>query len=361
MCTQTLLMVGPIPPPVHGQSVATKAILQYFQRAGLEIEAVDTGGGDPKRRTSSMFRRLARHFFALRKILSGKGPVYLSANSNQGLWLTAALAASARWAGRHVMVHYHSYAAANTSALPMRALSVLGGRRAVHVVLCKAMALSFKKRYSSIQNILVLNNAGFVEVPAAEIGLGRARHGRVRVGHLSNLCEEKGIGEVLHITSAAVMRGADIELVVAGPIKDDFANRAIAEAKTRLGDRIKYVGPVYGTAKQEFFEGIDMFLFPTKYRNEAQPLVVFEAMAAGVQTIATRCACIPDDLGSSAGKTEELDRLLSALLDVYAAIQKDSSRARSLARMRFEELLSEHDAQLSMLMSSIGPTKGPSL
>src|SRR5262249_2677277 len=39
---------------------------------------------------------------------------------------------------------------------------------------------------------------------------------------------------------------------------------------------------------------IDVLVFPTRYIHEAQPLVIYEAQAAGVVVAASRRGCIPD-------------------------------------------------------------------
>ena len=42
------------------------------------------------------------------------------------------------------------------------------------------------------------------------------------------------------------------------------------------------------------FDTSDLFVFPSAYTNEAQPLVVLEAMAAGVPVITSNIATLPE-------------------------------------------------------------------
>ncbi|MCG3024525.1 glycosyltransferase, partial [Escherichia coli] len=44
---------------------------------------------------------------------------------------------------------------------------------------------------------------------------------------------------------------------------------------------VKYFGPVYGEDKTRFLNDLDVFIFPSRYYNEAEPLVVYEAAASG--------------------------------------------------------------------------------
>ena len=64
----------------------------------------------------------------------------------------------------------------------------------------------------------------------------------------------------------------------------------ISEARAKFGEAIVELGPVAGAAKQRFFETIDIFFFPSRYRMEAQPLVMLEALSYGVATLATHKA-----------------------------------------------------------------------
>jgi glycosyltransferase involved in cell wall biosynthesis len=42
-----------------------------------------------------------------------------------------------------------------------------------------------------------------------------------------------------------------------------------------------------------FYRRLDVFLFPSSYKHEAEPLVVLEAARAGVPTVAFDTGCIP--------------------------------------------------------------------
>jgi glycosyltransferase involved in cell wall biosynthesis len=59
---------------------------------------------------------------------------------------------------------------------------------------------------------------------------------------------------------------------------------------------LDYRGRVLGDDKAKFYRDIDVFVFPTTYANEAQPIVVFEAKAAGKDVIAYDRACIRKQL-----------------------------------------------------------------
>ena len=149
--------------------------------------------------------------------------------------------------------------------------------------------------------------------PEALPGRGRvwapAEARTVRLLYLSNLIQSKGYADVLE--AAAILRREAkmrFELVFAGrflpsvddrhacsPAQSEQAFRARIEAED-LSDTVRYVGPVTGQAKWRLFEAADVFLLPTNYRHEGQPVSVIEAMAHGCVVVATAFRAIPDML-----------------------------------------------------------------
>ena len=62
---------------------------------------------------------------------------------------------------------------------------------------------------------------------------------------------------------------------------------------------LEYRGALYGADKDAFFEAIDVFIFPTRYKNEAQPTVIFEAMSRGVPILSYERGCIKGQVGGA--------------------------------------------------------------
>jgi glycosyltransferase involved in cell wall biosynthesis len=82
------------------------------------------------------------------------------------------------------------------------------------------------------------------------------------------------------------------------------------QARAKFGDAIVEYGSVTGAAKDAFFKSIDVFLFPSRYQYEAQPLVTLEALSYGVSALTTRhgySAEIVDRLGTATDVTEFVD------------------------------------------------------
>ena len=116
---------------------------------------------------------------------------------------------------------------------------------------------------------------------------------------------------------------------------------------------LEYAGPVYGADKESFYASIDLFIFPTRYRHEAEPLVVLEALAHGRPVIAFGRGCIPALLAGGVGQAVPLEANFAATaVELFTRWIRDTSAFLAqgeLARSRFAELKRKSQADIQVL------------
>lgn len=136
------------------------------------------------------------------------------------------------------------------------------------------------------RNIFVLPNA----VP--DINQKKNNHnynndGILKILFLSNLMPLKGPMEFLKMAKSINRINKKVRFFLAGPkwsevffleIKKFIHNEALQEC-------ITLTGPVYGEEKDALFKKCDIFVFPT--HDEAFPLVILEAMSAGLPIVSS--------------------------------------------------------------------------
>ena len=176
----------------------------------------------------------------------------------------------------------------------MDLLLIVSGANAVHIFLSSGMARDLSKQYGRSINSLVLSNAAFVD--CANSGTPSRTGEGITIGLLSNLTADKGFYEFLNIIREAKQRALPIRGVLAGPIARDNDRAALESLQDELGEYLDYRGPVYDGEKLRFLGDIDVFVFLTTYLNEAQPTVLFEAMANGIPVISYDRGAIRDQV-----------------------------------------------------------------
>ena len=182
---------------------------------------------------------------------------------------------------------HHSSRYVRAPAWTLRTALAVGGRRLRHAVLDEAMGAELSARYGiEPERMVVVDNAGLMPLPPAATDSADRRG----VVHLSNLSAAKGLAAVLEVADRT---GIEIRLVGA-PSKDAIS--LLADAGNRRVPFIA-VGPRHGEAKMQELNAARCMLFPSSYQHEAQPLVLYEAVAAGCVPIVWRNGWIGEQLG----------------------------------------------------------------
>jgi glycosyltransferase involved in cell wall biosynthesis len=296
-------MVGPQPPPRHGVSVINEAVLAMARESGRPLRLFNTSPSSSSRNVLSRLSRLwpvARAIMGLNAALreNRNAVVYGSISGGFGILMELPIVRLARRRGARIVLHHHSFRYLDKKFAPMKWLARGAGASAVHVLLSSNMERAFIAQYPEAKRTLIVSNAAFIATTSPALLEGRG-HCRV-IGHLSNLCRDKGLFEIVELAEWAARENLDFEFRVAGPFADETTKREFHRRTQRLKN-IQSLGPLDGESKRSFFMGLDAFVFPTQYRNEAEPLVLLEALSQGCPVISHDRGCIPSLIDSNCG------------------------------------------------------------
>jgi glycosyltransferase involved in cell wall biosynthesis len=168
----------------------------------------------------------------------------------------------------------------------------------------------------------------------APAGSRRPHPGAATVGVVARLRPEKGVGVFLRAAAAVVARRGDVRFIVVG----DGPERASLELLAgRLGlvagDRLRFLGG--RTEGPQLVAGFDIVVVPS-VANEGTPLVVLEALAAGVPLVASRTGGIPEQVRDGVDgilvPPGDAGALAAALIGVLDDPEAARRRAESAAR-----------------------------
>ncbi len=156
-----------------------------------------------------------------------------------------------------------------------------------------------------------------------------------RVLFVGRLEKEKGFNDLLKAVAHIRDRVPGIKLVCGGTGNESQVKNWIETAG--VGDIVELRGWISGTAKQECFEHAALLALPSYIEN--LPMVIIEAMAAGLPVVASAVGGVPDVI--EAGKEGLLVKPgdVGELADAIARLLNNQSMRKSMAwnaRQKYE-------------------------
>ena len=302
-----------------GQELASKMIVDLLDDDWeFNLQEIPAYERNPEKKfylLGYVFRVLKTWFSFFKLIFALKPAIYV--NMGQGLaslirdGLPLILLSWIRWDMRCVIsLHGHVFTQWNkkdfTSRLFVRVLkkaeivTVLGGVQ--------------KKKLSGlgidISKIIILNNTCEIESYKKIDN----NSGEINLLYLSNLIKSKGYCEYLESLEFLATQPADFKInaVLCGQVTisgTSDTNETIEESVNWINDKItsinksshvnvEWIKGAYGEVKRGLFEQADIFVFPSRYSVEAQPLVLLEAMSMGCAIITSEVGEIPSTVST---------------------------------------------------------------
>jgi glycosyltransferase involved in cell wall biosynthesis len=350
-----VLSITSLPPPVNGQNVITEAFLSNLGPC-YRVSTINISPGEGlDRPLRGHIVRLIRVVRAMAVLLTTRADsvqiLYLASESGLGILYTSAICTVARLRGITTYLHHHSYRYIDATSVLMSYL-VYSVSSINHIFLSRQMAAAFVARYGNIKNVSI-SNIAFTQ-PPTDLGQ-RSESDNITLGFLSNLSKEKGLFLFLDLLAHLNSTGVNAKGLLAGPIVAFDRDRA--EMRLReLGAIVKYLGPIYGAAKADFYSTIDLFVFPTQYRNEAQPTVIFEAMTNGVPSIAFSRGTIASQLGGVGLCIAPQDDFVQTASSWIEASAVQRSVRESARRELWKSAAADHEAERTRAASILDRT-----
>lgn len=379
-----LVVFAHVPPPHHGQSQMVQYLVEGFQRQpglGIEVIHVDARLSDDltdvgSARGGKLPRLLGYCWQALRARFKGARIWYYvpsppKRNSLYRDWVVLFLVRP--WF-RRTIFHWHAVGLGEwleSSARPWeRWIShrLLGG--ADLAITLSAFNSPDAVRFHPSRSEVVANG---VPDPCPDFeselaptrrqrALERRSGGSVRVLFLAHCTRDKGVFDALeaiaeaNATEALLPEGNRLRftLEVAGTFvtaaeEFDYQERV---ARPDLAGCVRTLGFVSGEAKAACLREADLFLFPSYFANEGQPLNLIEAMAHGLPPVTTRWRGIPEMLPADyAGLVPSRDPAAAAEALRTVARTEDGLRFRETFQSRFG--LEAHLQRLATVLRSV--------
>ena len=349
-----LLIVGPLPPPLGGVQLIIDMQRHSSLSREFELHVVDTSKRqlrwaveNPTWKTPIYF---ARDFLRLLRALVRLRPdvVLVHAAPSFSLLRDWVFMVIARIAGAKVICHYHGTLHTRFPSGETRSGRAIGRMlmSAAHRVIVlgpsyqKEMAKAWKR-----DDLVWAPNMADVELfrsVAAGIRVPWLASGDRAVLFVGRLSAPKGLYDLFDAIPLVIERHPEAKFVLVGVAESDAMEPVIrAEADRRgITARIAFLGTIEGRDKAVAFATSQMIVVPSW--TEAFPLVIPEAMAAGLPVIATAVGAIPDFVKDeedgfliAPGDSPALAERICRLLDDEGLRRRIGERVRERAPREF--------------------------
>jgi glycosyltransferase involved in cell wall biosynthesis len=325
MSKSRLIVIGPLPPPIHGVTVSTSLVLaNQALRRRFDMTHVDTsdhrGVANVGRWDLTNLAVGLKNVATLLRAMRGeRGTVYLPISQSTGAFLRDSLFIyTARLRKWRVAIHLRG-----SEILPFyesqgRFFQWWVRRTLGLVTAVAVMGESLREVFGPLippDRVAVVPNG----TPPFAGKIGRSGS---TVLFLSNLLRRKGVVEAL---DAACITGAEVPhalFVFAGAWEDDRLEAELRGKAASLDGRIDFLTPVSGSTKDDLLSDACILLFPPR-EPEGHPRVVLEAIAAGLPVVTTDQGAIAETIADGVNgfvlptpNAEMIaDRLTQLLLD----------------------------------------------
>ncbi|HEY6865709.1 MAG TPA: glycosyltransferase family 4 protein [Candidatus Eisenbacteria bacterium] len=301
-----VLVVGPLPPPLGGVQLLNEMLLGSSLARDFELSSVNTSKGVLRWAVEKATWRTVPYFFrdvaALNAALARARPdvVVVHAAPSPSILRDWVFMLLARAWGSRVVCHYHGtlhtrFPSAETAFGRAVGRTIM---RAAHRVI--VLGPTYRERFAAAwgrDDIAWAPNVADVALLQSVAGdagapwLGPGERGVLFMGRLSR---PKGIEDLFEAIPAVIARHPEARILLCGVAETAAQEPRLRAEVARRGyaDRVTFLGSLEGREKARVWAAASVFVAPSW--TEAFPLVIPEAMAAGVPMVVTAVGAIPD-------------------------------------------------------------------
>ncbi len=343
-------VLGRFPPPLDGQAVATARLAELLADLGVRRVDVSLPEGEHAVTGAPLRPDRVRHALGLRarlrRQLDGDGPVLWTSVSPSllGHARDRLTVLPAFGPGRpvHGVVHRGDFDALFRRKATAASAQRMVSRLASVVFLSEALSQRCAPWIPDTRRLVVPNTIGADVLPPQDQVDERIAAGPsapLRLLFLGNFIPGKGHGVVLEALPLLRARGLGVRATFAGRWTGPEDRSAFLARADALGvrDVVEVLGGVGRQQAADLHLAADVFVLPTTYPVEAQPLVLLEALAAGTPLVSTRWASIPEMVGAPEAELVGTPPAPAALAVAVERVVGRWPVAARAARARFDE------------------------
>lgn len=342
-----ILMIGPVPYRYGGISKVAGAILdsdlpkEFFE---LRYLASGTKGGRAEKLWYAI-TAFVRFTWAL--LVYRPNLIHLHVSKEGSLLRKAVFATLARMQRTPVIIHLHCPAGPENEIPDF----ILDGPRAVRRCVIEALRradcfVGLSPSYVALFRPVIMSD-NFVSIPNPIVcsdfaGCIETKKEDHTVLFMGELTQAKGVFDLIRSMPLVLERVANARLILCGKGEESEAREAVRAAEVEKS--VELPGFVSGLEKLAWYERASVFVLPSY--QEAFPIAILEAMAAGLPIIATPVGGVPDAVQAGVNGYLVQPGDVYQLADRIVALLQDEDLRREIGQRNREEALAEYDVSV---------------
>ena len=346
MKRKKVLLIGPFPNPISGVSIANSKVEEILRNSQqVRVDKIDMSFPDFNDTVGKFsFKKLIFFFFvnlSVYKVLGAQIIYITPGQSFFGILKYAPFILLSSILKKEIIIHVHG----NYLHLEYQSLkgikkwifSFLISRCTKGIVLSSSLQRNLTP-FLAKHIIQIISN--FADQSLFDVIIQKSDE--LRIIYLSNLMDEKGIVYLLNALEELSSQNITFEARIAGNI--DAQNEEKLRTKMKKIPQVTYLGVVQGREKTGLLEWGTVFVLPTFYKMEGQPISILEAMATGNVVLTTKHSGIPDIFENEVNgfyiekqDTQSITSKLKMLNEQKEKIESIGKRNKEYATERFSE------------------------
>lgn len=361
---KSLLIIGPFPEPITGNSLSNNTLYKGLKLSGIPVDYINSAVAFSEKLGNFSFAKLFSNLIVYRYAykLFFSSMIYITPGQTfLGVMKCAPFIGISKLLGKKIIIHIHG----NYIHQEYKQLSGIK-KKLYYFVLSladKGIVLSPMLRnnlepFLDDSDIYVVFN--FVENAISTSHPVKQFH-ELRIIYLSNLMTEKGIFDLLDALLILKRKGIAYRARIAGNVPPNLKLRVDAKFFS-ISDTTEYLGVVRGKEKLQLLEWANVFVLPTYYSTEGQPIAILEALAAGNIVLATDQGGIPDIFSNKNGyfiKKKDSQDIADKLSELNL-IDRDTKMSLSNTNIKYAQRFTEEkfvENILQVINAALSPEK----
>jgi len=343
-----ILLIGPLSPPINGVSICNDKIIAIKDPA-FHVKFINTADVNFSEKLGAFsFKKMltiAKQYVFIYKVF-GVNTIYITIGQTFfGVIKYFPFLLLSKVLGKKRVIHIHG------NYLRTEFENLKGFKKAIFKFTLKlassgiVLSTSLKNNLTPFlkeKNIHVLPNFVDEEIfNISEKDIESKNFKTLKILFLSNLMTEKGILDVFDSLKVLEEKSIKFEAKLAGNIDPEVKELVLNKIKNL--NNVNYLGVVKGIQKKELLLNSNVFVFPTYYKMEGQPISLIEAMGFGNIILTTNHAGIPDIVTTANGffvkkkSPQDISELLITLSNTLSEYKKMSLNNHKYVKEQFSE------------------------